>query len=140
MEFTPRSEQEIRNARIWKKGTYDFEITEASERLSKTSQKPMIELKVMLTNAEGGKRYMNDYLMPQMAGKFRHAAEACGLLERYESGKILDSDFKGKKGKLLLVVEKDKTKKYPDKNAILDYVTPVYAPVETEGLERFTRV
>jgi hypothetical protein len=53
MEFKPRTEQEIQDARLWEKGSYDFEIVEAEEKLSKSSNKPMIEMRVKVTNKEG---------------------------------------------------------------------------------------
>jgi hypothetical protein len=55
--------------------------------------------------------------------KLRHAAAACGLLGEYETGELSGRDFLGKRGKLKLAIEKDRTHKYPDKNVVADYLT-----------------
>ena len=47
---------------------------------------------------------------------------ACGLLDKYDSGDLPGTAFKGKKGKVRLGVEKDKKRVYPDKNVVLDYI------------------
>jgi hypothetical protein len=92
-----------------------------------------------VTNKEGATRILPDYLMPNMA-KFRHAADACGLIDRYDSGKVSDAEFRGKKGKLILTIEKDRAKKFPDKNVIVDYVAPSAATAVSDDLSRFTNV
>ena len=120
MEFKPRTEQEIQDSKLWKKGDYDFEIVDAEEKQSKAG-KTMIELRLRITDGKNA-RTISDYLLDETAGKLRHAASACGLLAKYDSGALADSDFKGKRGKLLLGVEKDRKKVYPDKNVVLDYV------------------
>ncbi len=140
MQFEPKSEREILESEVWKKGEYEFEIVSAVEKLSKNTSKPMIELKVKLSNPKGQQRLLTDYLLPQMAKKFRHAANACGLIDKYDSGTLYDSDFVGKKGKLELDVERDKTKRYPDKNVVKDYIVPGASPAPGVGLEQFTHV
>jgi hypothetical protein len=82
----------------------------------------MIELKVKVSGPDGSARIITDYLVEQRAYKLRHAAEACGLLDKYNTGCLTNSDFRKKRGKLKLGIEKDKTGKYPDKNVVADYV------------------
>ena len=120
MNFQPRSEQEIQDAKLWKKGEYDFEITEATEKQSKAG-KTMIELRLRISDGKNA-RTISDYLLDETAGKLRHAASACGLLDKYEHGSVADSDFRGKRGRLLLGIEKDRKKVYPDKNVVQDYI------------------
>ena len=122
MNFKPCSEQEIAEMNLWKKGEYPFEILNAFEKASKTSGKPMIELKLKLSNGDGQGKTIKDYLMQQMPGKLRHAAIVCGLLDKYLSGSLADVDFVGRTGRLKLGVEKDKSGQYPPKNVVLDYV------------------
>ena len=122
MKFKPHSEQEIAEMRLWAKGEYPFEILNAFEKASKKSGKPMIEVRLKLSNGDGEVKTIKDYLMPQMQEKFRHAAVACGLLGKYESGAVSDVDFVGRTGRLKLGVEKDKSGQYPPKNVVLDYV------------------
>lgn len=120
MNFQPKTEQEIQDAKLWKKAEYAFEVIDATEKQSKAG-KTMIELRLRLTDGKNA-RSISDYLLDETAGKLRHAASACGLLAKYDSGALADSDFKGKRGKLLLGIEKDRKKVYPDKNVVLDYV------------------
>ena len=121
MNFQPKTEQEIQDAKLWKKGEYDFEVVEAEEKTSKASGKPMIELRLRLTDGKVA-RTISDYLLAEMPEKLRHASEACGLLDRYDTGNLSGNEFKGRRGKLKLGIEKDKKKVYPDKNVVLDYV------------------
>lgn len=120
MNFKPKTEQEIQDAKLWKKGDYAFEVTGAEEKQSKAG-KTMIELRLRITDGKNA-RTISDYLLDETAGKLRHCASACGLLDKYERGSLNDSDFKGKGGWLMLGVEKDKKKTYPDKNVVFDYV------------------
>jgi hypothetical protein len=120
MNFQPRTEQQIQDAKLWKKGEYAFEIADAIERQSKAG-KTMIELRLRITDGKN-ERIISDYLLDETAGKLRHCAAACSLLDKYEQGSLSDKDFKGKRGHLVLGVEKDRAKVYPDKNVVLDYV------------------
>jgi hypothetical protein len=118
MNFQPKTEQEIQDAKLWKKAEYAFEVIDATEKQSKAG-KTMIELRLRLTDGRNA-RTISDYLLDETAGKLRHAASACGLLQKYESGSLADSDFLGKRGKLRLGVEKKKG--YPERNIIADYI------------------
>jgi hypothetical protein len=121
MTFEPKTEQEIAESKLWAKGEYAFEIVDAEEKTSKASGKPMIELKVRLSDGKAG-RTITDYLLAETPEKLRHCADACGLLDRYDTGSLSGNDFRAKRGKLKLGIEKDKKKIYPDKNVVLDYV------------------
>ena len=121
MEFKPRTEQEIRESRLLAKGVYEFEVLDAAEKLSKASGKPMIELKLKVSGASGISRIVTDYLVSTLDGKLRHAAEACGIVDKYNRGSLADTDFLRKRGKLKLTIEKSKA--YPDRNVVADYLT-----------------
>lgn len=123
MNFTPRTEQEIADSKLWKKGDYGFEVVDGEDKTSKSSGKPMIELRLRLSDGRSA-RTIIDYLLAETPEKLRHAASACGLLDRYNSGSLLGREFKGKRGTLKLGIEKDKKRVYPDKNVVLDYVCP----------------
>jgi hypothetical protein len=132
MNFQPKTEQEIIESKLWPKGDYDFEITDGFDNTSKTSGKPMIELKLKLSNGKGQGRTITDYLLAETPEKLRHAADACGLLDRYNTGSLSGNEFRGKRGRLKLGIEKDKKRQYPDKNVVLDYVC-VSAVGKTNG-------
>jgi hypothetical protein len=121
MDFTPCTEQEIVERKLWAKAVYAFEITEAAEKVSQRGGNPMIELKLRITRPDGSSRVITDYLVEKRIEKLRNALRACGLLDRYEAGSVNDSDFRGKRGKLKLGIEKGKNG-YPDKNVVTDYV------------------
>jgi hypothetical protein len=122
VEFKPQTEAQIAASKLWKRGVYEFEIVDAFEKLSKSSNRPMIELRVKVTGPNGS-RTVTDYLVEKRAEKLRHAAEACGLIEKYNKGTLTNLDFQKKRGKLKLGIEKDKSHTYPDKNVVVDYVT-----------------
>jgi len=130
MEFKPRTAKEIADSKLMAKGVYDFEIVDALETLSKSSSKPMIELKVKVIRPDGTARFLTDYLLEQRAEKLRNAALACGVLDRYEKGSLTSDDFRQKRGKLKLGVERDRTRTYPDKNVVVDYLPPAGAAVD----------
>lgn len=125
MRFQPKTENEVAAAGLWPKGTYDFEVAEAAEKQSSKGN-DMIELVVRLFDAEGKSRKVFDWLVDTEGGayKIRHFAEATGMLEAYERGELRASDMEGKAGSCIVIISKDKTGQYPDKNAISDYVKP----------------
>ena len=47
----------------WPSGTYDFEIHDASEEISKASGAEMIKLTIYIFNADGDRRTVFDYLL-----------------------------------------------------------------------------
>jgi len=120
MNFQNYTEQQIQDAKLWKKGEYAFEVTEAEEKQSKAG-KTMIELRLRISDGKNA-RTISDYLLNETREKLRHCCSACGLLDKYDLGSLIDSDFKGKTGRLVLGIEKDRKKVYPDKNVVQDYV------------------
>lgn len=74
--------------------------------------------------ADGGESQFDkitDYLLPEMPMKLLHCCQVCGLTAEYESGSFSAEHFVGMRGRLALGIEKDKCKKYPDKNVVTDY-------------------
>ncbi len=121
MNFTPRTEEEIADSKLCKKGVYDFEVLDACEKISKAGH-PMIELKIRVSNGDGVARTLPDYLLDEVPEKLRHACAACGLLEKYETGVLSNDDFVGKQGKLRLGIERARNG-YPAKNVVADYLS-----------------
>jgi hypothetical protein len=121
MNFQPRTEQEIADSKLWSKGDYDFEILDAGEKTSAAGN-DMIELKVQVSNGDGLTRTLPDYLLSKRAEKLRHCAAVCGLIDKYLTGLLSSDDFVGKRGRLKLGVEKDRSGKYPPKNVVVDYL------------------
>jgi hypothetical protein len=127
MNFTPRTEQQILDSKVWPKAIYPFEILEGEDKVSQGGNNPMIELKVKVTRSDGSTKTIPDYLLglDKTAEKLRHCCAACALLDKYDAGCVAGSDFRGKRGKLRLGVEKKKG--FADRNVIADYVCEVAA-------------
>lgn len=110
-------------------GIYDFEVYHAEDQTSKAGNS-MIKLSIKVFGNDGMYRFVNDYLVhsEKMEYKFRYAADACGVLPKYDSGKIVAADFTDRTGKAKVGVEVGKPKddgsgeNYPDKNIIKEYI------------------
>lgn len=133
MKFTPRSDEEIESETSkfgpWPAGTYDFEVADAADQVSKAGNE-MLVLTLSVFNTEGERRTVYDYLLESIAYKLKHAAEACGLHDNYARGDINKYDFFGKTGRLQLRIQPAKDG-YAAKNVVRDYVParPVPASV-----------
>lgn len=121
MRFTAKSEKEIKEERLLPEGEYPFQISGGEDKISKSGNE-MIQLMVRVFKPDGNFQLVTDYLLESMSYKLRHAAEACGLLSKYESGELLGTDFIGKTGHLKLKIQVDKTGQYADKNFVADYL------------------
>lgn len=121
MKFQSKSEKEIKEMNLLPAGEYDAEIGTAEDQVSQKGNE-MIKLDVTVFDAKGGRHFVFDYLLEAMAFKLRHAAEACGLLGKYETGLLTSDDFIGKGCRVKLKIDVSKDGKYPDKNVIADYV------------------
>lgn len=123
MKFEPKTDKELAESGLYTDGIYDIEVYEAQEKTS-TKGNDMIELNIIIHNNDGGFKKIFDYLSPAfMAHKLKHAAQAFGLETAYENGELRAEDFVGKSGRAHVFIQIDKDGKYPNKNAIKDYVT-----------------
>lgn len=131
MQFKPKTEREIAEMNLLPKGEYSFEICQSDETVSKASGMPMlvITLKLYDQNLHACGR-VTDYLLESMAHKLRHAAYGCGIGDKYETGTIQASDFRGLTGMVKIGIQQDKAGKYPDKNVVVDYVLPKEGAVQ----------
>jgi len=133
MQFVPKTDKELSEMNLWPIGEYGFEILEyaalgqnnysTKDTVSK-KQNEMIQLVVRVFHEDGRSIVIIDYLLESMAFKLKHAAYACGIGDKYETGKLSANDFIGKTGNLKLKIDKDKDGKYPDKNSVADYIPP----------------
>lgn len=123
LTYEPKTEEQLEREMLFEEGEYDFEITKAEERLSKSGN-PMLELKLNVFDENGNKRIISDYLLTSSAWmefKLRHAAFACGLGEQYETGSLGEHDFNGRSGKCKIGIQKA-SGDYPAKNVVQDYI------------------
>lgn len=141
MQFTPRSVEDLEleekkreEALLLQKGDYDFEVTEAIEKTSKSGN-PMIQVRLKVFH-EDSFRFVTDYLMEKMAFKLRHFAESVGLLEEYNAGQFDASNLVGASGVVKLEIEPAKGA-FAAKNSVKDYAIRggsknVQSPVDSE--------
>lgn len=127
MKTPALSEGEAKKAserRLLKVGWYPALIREAVERESRRGNE-MIEVLVVVTDPGGnGDREFRDYLSGTAglgAAKLRHACEAIGCLDRYESGAISQDDFPGKAVRVKLDIERRRG--YEPRNVLVDYAS-----------------
>jgi hypothetical protein len=132
MNFTPKKESELYT--LLEKGEYPFTVVESENAVSK-NENEMIKLKVAVYTAESEnpRCYIFDYLMESLAAKLRHFCDAAGLLVKYEAGTLSAYDCLNKEGTCRVVIQKDKTGQYSDKNAIADYVCRKAKPLQMGG-------
>jgi hypothetical protein len=131
--FTPKSEKELQSMNLIDVGQYPFEVLAAHDKDEKgqplISKKgnSMIKLKLKVWDINGNERVIYDYLvaMDNMIYKIKHFCDSVGLTVQYEQGRFSAHDCLGKSGTLDIVIQKDKTGQYADKNAVKDYVVTV---------------
>jgi hypothetical protein len=139
MKHTPMSDEELAKQGLLEPGIYDFEVASAEDKVSSKGN-DMIELKLNVYDADGSIRPIRDWIMPQMAKKFKHFHNACGMMDKYDSGSLVASDVVGKAGKCMVI-----QKPYTNKdglnlvsNGIDDYVKrdnlEVYAKASTKSV------
>lgn len=127
MKFTAKSEAtlkaeeaERKKANLLQPAEYDAEIGTAEDAVSKFGN-DMIVVDVTVFSEDGRSHFVKDYLTEKMAFKLRHAAESCGILDKYESGTLMADDFISRTCKVSIVID-DKDKNYAPKNVIKDYI------------------
>lgn len=128
MKITPRSVQEIESMGLMAPGFYSFVVKDAENCVSKTGN-DMIKLTLSVQDANGFKHTLFDYLLQkgkQMEFKLRHFCEHTGLMDKYNAGELLAADCVDKAGVCEIVLQPGADKydgtKYPDKNAVKDYM------------------
>lgn len=116
MRYQPKTEADV--SPLLKPGVYDFTVTNAEDRQSKSGN-DMIALELEVFTETGGIRRLKDYLLEKVAYKLRHFCYATGMGDLYESGQFGASDCVGRSGKLKLGVQSQEG--YQDKNEVRDY-------------------
>lgn len=127
MHFAPKSEEEVAAANLFPAGTYDFEIQNAEDAVSKAGNE-MIKLTLRVFAPDGSATTVFDYLLESAAYKLRHVSSACGLISQYDKGSLSADDFVGKQGRVKIRIQKDASGQYPDKNSVSDYVIASRSP------------
>ena len=121
MEFTPKTEEEIKAANLLEAGDYDFDVLVAEDAISSKGNE-MIKVNLGIYTGDKVRGRIFDYLMPSMEAKLRHFCDTVGLLKEYESGSLSANMCEGRSGKCRIIIQEDKAGKYDPKNTIKDYI------------------
>lgn len=126
MQFTPQSETEIRSEMMLPDGEYDFEVEEAVETVSKSSNNEMIALTLRCFRDDGSSALVNDWLVasekPMCKLKVRTFCESTGILDTYEQGMLSGAVCQALAGRVVIGHKDDP--QYGPKNAVIDYCKP----------------
>lgn len=139
MRYQPKTEEQLQDEGLLPDGNYPFEVVGATNKQSKKGN-DMIELNLRFYGADGRPVFVRDWLMEAMGFKLRHFCEEVGLLDKYNSGELNDTDCEGKTG--FATVKKEPAKgDFGPKNAVKDYgkkeeAEPVAAPAGSADLEK----
>jgi hypothetical protein len=101
MRFAPKTDAELADA-AFAPGTYDFEVAEAEDTVSKAGNE-MISVKLRIFNKAGGHIHVFDWLLEAMAFKLKHATEAMGLADAYRRGELEAHQMIGRAGRVICV-------------------------------------
>lgn len=121
MEFDAKTEKQIVEEMVWPKGEYDFEVIACKQKTSQRGN-DMFEVHLRISDTKGNSKVIKDYLLPQFAMKFKRAMEAMGLEQQYMQGCVDDDDLVGKTGRIKMIIERDRAKRFRDRNAVDDYL------------------
>lgn len=131
MKFTPKSEEQIKQDQIRRQeerllaaGECDFEVIGADEQFNEKNKCDMFILTLRIWDKNGKESTLKDWILnnDQFEWKLRHFCHSAGLEDYYETGDLSTYYMRGKTGKLMLSVRKDKKGKFPDQNAVDDYI------------------
>lgn len=124
MSYTAKTEEQLAKEGLMSDGEYDFEVIETSDKPSKAGN-AMATLKLNVFAEDGSGNHLTDYIsFGSNFGerKWRRAADACGLLAEYESGKLVASDFMSKCGKVIIKTQEGNPEYPLPKNVVAEYV------------------
>ena len=126
MQFQPLSENEIDNLGVSRlePGLADFEVVNASEKVSKTGN-AMIELQLRVWDNKGKEGSIYDYLVStdKAMWKIYLFCKSINAKEEYEKGNITPDFTIGKTGHCVLKLEKSKDEQYKDRIKINEYLS-----------------
>jgi len=107
---------------VWKAGTYDFEVHDASEEISKASGNEQIKLTIWVFNTQGERKTVFDYLgaAAKVQWKVRQFCAGVGMIPQYESGELDIDEIVERTGRLKLGIQK--SDQYGDQNKIMSYL------------------
>jgi len=137
MRVEPKTEQELAELNLIPPGHYQYEVIAAEEKVSEKGNQ-YIKMQLKVWDANGRERIVFDNIMNAFPHKLRHFAETTGLIAKYEAGNISADDVLHKSGVVELMIRKDKTGKYADRNEVKDYVKESKADLKPVIVDEFS--
>jgi hypothetical protein len=122
MNYTPQSQDEVQKLALksepLKRGIYDGVITAAIVKLTRETDKEMLEITIDIRG-----RSIKDWFVGESkigSARLRNLAEAVGKLDRYETGELNQSDLPGLRVQVVLGVKRA-NKNFPARNFVEEY-------------------
>ena len=149
-EILSEDEAMIERFQLLKEGEYDAVVQKAEDKTSANSGNPMIDLTLLVYDAEGKTHTVRDFLVftKSMMWKVIHCASSAGLMMQYTSGRLCSDILKDKRVRVKVATEegneipedklngKPHGSKYPSKNKIEDYLkVDMYRQLPAETIE-----
>lgn len=122
MTYTPKSDDQLVKESLMPDGEYDWECVDTNDKPSSKGN-DMFTLKLHVFDEEGQPNIIMDYIaLGNTFGerKLRHAADSGGIIDIYESGKLVAADFLGRTGKLKIKTQEAQGN-YDAKNVVASY-------------------
>jgi hypothetical protein len=127
MKFAKKSDEELTMLNLIEPGTYDFEVIDAQDKVSRAGN-DMISITLRIWDNHGRERQVYDYLLESFPVKLKHFAKVTGLLDKYELGEIVASDCLRRSGRVEVIIKPEEPNPsggiYPAKNNVKDYLLP----------------
>lgn len=121
MKFTPVSEEDA--AGCFPKGEYDALVANATEKTSKSSGNPMIEVDLTVYGPDGHESNVRDWLVGTDRGQYKiqRFCKSADLWETYQAGELCAESCKELHVTVKLGI-KEGDGSYPPCNKVLDYM------------------
>lgn len=124
-DFSPKTEKQIEEEKLFAPGVYDFDCISATKWIGQESGKE--SLKVKLCVYVGDRKYFLDQFLSaseKMQFMLRHFCDSLGILDAYESGSFqrIAEAAPGLSGKAKFYIAEDKKGQFPDKNQVRDFI------------------
>lgn len=125
MKHNPLSEDQIAAQFLWELGVYNFEVVKAAEETSKKGNL-MGHVALKCFHPDGREQFVDDWLLPSFAYKYRHYFDSTDNMADYNAGEFEWPNHVGKTGKVKLGIQKGnpnpKGGMYKDRNCVEDYI------------------
>ncbi len=131
-------EQAFKPMYLFDEGEYHFEVMEINEKISRSTNKPMLEVKleVFSNNKEDEPIKVYDYMLADN-NKVHKFLYAIGQDQMAITGNVDTTGIIDKTGRCKLIVQHDNDGKYKPKNVVEEYLLPNDSSKEIKKNEPF---